>query len=200
MEQAHQAPGRPRTFDREQVLDAIVDLFWRRGFKATTFPDVEGATGLHRQSLVYAFGDKRSMFVEALRRYRERHVRTIAELLRREGSPSANIRAAFDFWLADARRAASPGCLMVNTAGEFGASDDAVAEVLGQATGELVEAFTFAFERAQAAGEIETSVAPEALARLAVACGDGALLRCRTARDAGFAETSFDAFLKSVLQ
>ena len=199
MTHVHEQPGRPRSFDREDVLDKIVDLFWRQGFTCTTFADVERATGLHRQSLVYAFGGKHAMFVEALKRYRDRHVRTATGLLRRGGPPAENIRAAFGFWLADARRTVGPGCLLVNTAGEFGGSDGDISDVLGEATGELVDAFAHAFARARDAGALKSDAAPEALARLAVACGDGALLRCRTARDASFAEASFEAFLKSVL-
>ena len=199
MVQNREQPGRPRSFDREEVLDKIVDVFWRQGFRSTTFPDVEKATRLHRQSLVYAFGSKRAMFVEALRRYRERHVRAVCAILRRRGSPSANIRAAFDFWLADARRAAGPGCLMVNTAGELGGSDADIADILSEATGEVVDAFVHAFTCAREAGETITLAAPDDLARLAVACGDGALLRSRTARDASFAQVSFETFLSAVL-
>lgn len=199
MTDTHEAPGRPRSFDRDAVLDRIVDLFWRQGFGATTFSDIERATGLRRQSLVYAFGDKRAMFLEVLRRYRARHVSKVTGLLRRGGSPTRNIADAFDCWLEDARRVVGRGCLMVNTAGEFGASDERVAGILGQATGEVVDAFEHAFAQAQAAGEIPARIEPAALARLAVACGDGALLRCRTTGDARFAETSFDAFLRTVL-
>ncbi len=192
-------PGRPRSFDREVVLDQIVDLFWQQGFRSTTFSDVERATRLHRQSLAYAFGSKRAMFFEALQRYRDRHVRAVTGILRSGGSPAANIRAAFDFWLDDARRAVGPGCLMVNTAGEFGGGDADISDVLCQANGELVGAFAYAFERAQSAGEIKNDAAPGALARLAVACGDGALLRCWTERDPGFAEVSFETFLTTIL-
>lgn len=200
MTEVHEQPGRPRSFDREEVLDQIVDVFWQRGFRSTTFPDVERVTGLHRQSLVYAFGGKHAMFVEALHRYRDRHVRGVTNILRRDGSGAANIRDAFAFWLGDAHRSAGPGCLMVNTAGEFGGADAAIAAVLAAATGEVVDAFADAFRRARDAGEIASDAAPEALAKLAVACGDGALLRCRTEHDASFAEVSFETFLSAVLK
>ena len=200
MAQVHEQPGRPRSFDREEVLDLIVDVFWQQGFRSTTFPDVERVTGLHRQSLVYAFGGKHKMFVEALHRYRDRHVRGVTKILRRDGSGATNIRDAFAFWLDDARRTAGPGCLMVNTAGDFGGADADIADVLGAATGEVVDAFAHAFRRARDAGEIASDAEPEALAKLAVACGDGALLRCRTERDASFAEVSFETFLGAILK
>lgn len=192
-------PGRPRSFDRGEALDKIVALFWENGFKRTTYPDIERATGLHRQSLFYAFGDKHTMFVEALHRYRDRHVRRVVDVLGRSGSPSDNIRAAFDLWLEDARRSGSAGCLMVNTAGELGNTDAEVTGVIGAAAGQLVTAFADAFARAQKAGEIDEEIAPRALAHLAVACGDGALMRSRAANDPGFAETSFEAFLTKIL-
>jgi len=46
-------------FDRDDVLDAAQQMFWRKGYEATTLPDLLQATGLARQSLYNAFGDKR---------------------------------------------------------------------------------------------------------------------------------------------
>ena len=192
-------PGRPRTFDRNDVLDRVVELFWDQGYKGTTFADVERATGLHRQSLVYAFGGKRSLFLEALRRYRARHVGKLIGLLSAEGAPSDNIRAAFAFWLKDARRTAGAGCLMVNTAGEFGCSDAEISELIGQASDDIIAAFTEVFARARESGEVTGDLAPEAMANLAVACGDGALLRARAAADPTLAKSSFDALLDRIL-
>lgn len=193
-------PGRPRSFDRDDVLDQIIDLFWEKGFKGTTVPDIEKATGLHRQSLIYAFGDKHKMFVEALKRYGDRHcVKRFVDVLGRDGSPSQNIRAAFDLWIDDAKRKIKTGCLLVNTAGEFGNTDSDIAIVIGANTDKLAAAFTGAFTRAQEEGEIGTELAPNALAHLAVACGDGALLQSRAAKNPAFAKTSFNAFIAKIL-
>ncbi|MEL6158735.1 MAG: TetR/AcrR family transcriptional regulator [Cyanobacteria bacterium J06623_5] len=62
-------PGRPREFDHNATLAKITQVFWQQGFAKTTYADLEKATGLHRQSLVYAFGDKKALFESAIDYY-----------------------------------------------------------------------------------------------------------------------------------
>lgn len=59
-------PGRPREFDREAALAKAMEMFWEQGFSKTIYAILERATGLHRQSLVYAFGDKKALFQAVL--------------------------------------------------------------------------------------------------------------------------------------
>lgn len=61
--------ARPRTFDETEVLDRAVQVFWTHGYEGTSVTDLEAATGLGRQSLYNAFGDKRQLFVRALQHY-----------------------------------------------------------------------------------------------------------------------------------
>ncbi len=192
-------PGRPRGFDLDAVLDTAVDVFHRNGLSGTTYEVLERTTGLRRQSLVYAFGDKRALFEAALKRYADRRVGAVVARLGEPGSPAAGIRAAFALWLDDAGDAAHPGCLLVNTVAEVGRGDVALATTIADATARLVEAFKDAFTRAQAAGELRTDADPPDLARLAVAVGDGALLHARGAGDATPAAASFRGFLATIL-
>ena len=66
--------GRPRAFEPEVALTQAMDLFWKEGFAATSLDELSAATGLNRPSLYGAFGDKRALYLQAYRRYRE-HVR-----------------------------------------------------------------------------------------------------------------------------
>ncbi len=61
--------ARPREFDRDQVVDRAVEVFWRQGFEATSIQDLVEATGLNRGSLYNTFGDKAGLFEAALERY-----------------------------------------------------------------------------------------------------------------------------------
>lgn len=192
------APGRPREFNRDVVLTQAMYVFWELGFSKTTYASLERATGLHRQSLVYAFGDKESLFYQALDRYGATQVQSIINQLEASGSPLTNIRAAFAQWLEDARRESTPGCLFVNTSAEIGQSDPKVAQIVDSATKRLIEAFQQAFEAGQAQGEITTTVQAIDLAQQAVAVGDGALLRCKTSGNSSFAEASFNSFISLI--
>ena len=200
MNKAASHPGRPRAFDLDAALDAAVDAFHRNGLAGTTYEVLERTTGLRRQSLVYAFGDKRALFEAALKRYVDRRVDAIVDCLLAPGSPSAGIRAAFALWLDDARNEAHPGCLLVNTAGEVGRSDEGLAETVEATTARLIAAFEDALARARTAGELRTDAETADLARMAVAIGDGALLHARSASNAALAEASFHGFLTTILR
>jgi AcrR family transcriptional regulator len=61
--------GRPRSFDRDQALGAAIDVFWEHGYDATSIAMLTSALGIGAPSLYAAFGDKRTLFLEALDRY-----------------------------------------------------------------------------------------------------------------------------------
>src|SRR5690349_3248315 len=61
--------GRPRAFDDQAVLAAAGDIFWARGYEATSTRDLTAQTGLTPSSMYAAFGDKRGLFRRALDHY-----------------------------------------------------------------------------------------------------------------------------------
>src|SRR5690242_13503447 len=66
------AIARAKTFDREKVLVQALQLFWRQGYSATSVEDLSRTLHLSRSSLYATFGDKHSLFLEALKLYSER--------------------------------------------------------------------------------------------------------------------------------
>ena len=70
-----------KQFDRNDVLDHAMAVFWRNGYQATSIQDLVEATGINRGSLYTTFGDKRGLFLAVLDHYAERIARpTMAEL------------------------------------------------------------------------------------------------------------------------
>jgi AcrR family transcriptional regulator len=61
--------GRPREFDRDAALEAAMLLFWRKGFAATSMNELCEAMGVRSPSLYAAFGDKETLYLEAVARY-----------------------------------------------------------------------------------------------------------------------------------
>lgn len=61
--------GRPRSFDREHALDTAMRVFWERGYAETSVADLTKRLGISAPSLYAAFGDKRTLFEEAVARY-----------------------------------------------------------------------------------------------------------------------------------
>ena len=74
--------GRPRSFDPDVVLDQAMAVFWKQGFEGTGMPDLEQATGLGRQSLYGAFGDKRTLFARVVEHYFARVLKPLRRKVR----------------------------------------------------------------------------------------------------------------------
>lgn len=65
------ARGRPRSFDREAALNQAMEVFWRKGYEATSINDLTEAMDISPPSLYAAFGDKERLFLEAVERYQQ---------------------------------------------------------------------------------------------------------------------------------
>ncbi len=62
--------GRPPAFDRETVLAAARDTFWKHGYDGSSIADLTAAMGITPQSLYAAFGSKAELYRETLEQYR----------------------------------------------------------------------------------------------------------------------------------
>jgi AcrR family transcriptional regulator len=63
--------GRPRTFDETGALEKAIQVFWSKGYDGVTIDDLVAGMGVGRPSLYAVFGDKRAIFLRALRAYAE---------------------------------------------------------------------------------------------------------------------------------
>lgn len=61
--------GRPLSFDRDTALDKAMLTFWRHGYETSSIVDLTTAMGVTAPSLYAAFGDKKRLFLEAVKRY-----------------------------------------------------------------------------------------------------------------------------------
>jgi AcrR family transcriptional regulator len=109
--------GRPRSFDRATALEKAILAFWEHGYEATSVSDLTRVMDIGTPSLYAAFGDKRSLFEEAVRVYTTRYAsfgdRALAE------EPTA--RAAVERTLREAAAVYTDpghphGCLVAHAA------------------------------------------------------------------------------------
>lgn len=165
-------PG-TRQFDESQVLDAMMRVFWEKGFEATSIDDLVHATGLQRGSLYNAFGDKAAMFCRSLRLYQDEvHAANLHAL--RGDDPRAALTRLFQLELKSARNAGQPkGCMLAEARRVCHRLPAAVATETRAAAGELEEALFAMFERARAAGRLAPTADCRALARFYAAVARG---------------------------
>ena len=107
--------GRVQTFETATAVAAARDLFWDRGYEATSVADLEDATGVQRSSLYHAFGSKRGLFDAVLAHTPESQARSRIELAATtpfEQPTESGVRWAdgksrtvpFDVWLSQVTR------------------------------------------------------------------------------------------------
>ena len=98
--------GRPRSFDPDDVLDTVIDVFWELGYDAADTETLSKRTGVTKPSLYNAFGSKEDLFVAALNRYRTVRSKASLETLARAEAPADGVR---DYFLSLAKNIAAPG-------------------------------------------------------------------------------------------
>jgi TetR/AcrR family transcriptional repressor of nem operon len=149
--------ARPREFEEVAALDAAMDCFWRNGYEATSVRDLAAQMGITGASLYNAFGDKRSLFREVLRRYAQRSTR---ERIARLESALAPKQAICAFLGEIVERSLDDsdhrGCLLVNSALEVAAHDPELAAEI-EAGFDEIEAF---FRRTVTAAQADGSIPP----------------------------------------
>ncbi|MCV6590113.1 MAG: TetR/AcrR family transcriptional regulator, partial [Marinobacterium sp.] len=117
--------ARPAEFDRREVLDKAMEVFWRTGFTATSVADLVSATSLKPGSLYSAFESKRGLFVEVIDTYAARRIENAQQVLENAEDPLNAIYAFFERLRQDAcQDEIGRGCLMINTMLELATEDD----------------------------------------------------------------------------
>ena len=147
--------ARSRSFNEEEVLDKAVEVFWAKGYEATSMQDLVDAMGIQRGSLYGAFGSKQQLFLKALNRYGEMVIKQLLEIL--ESKPAAIESIEFFFaQLVEHLLASGPlrSCLVTNSAIERGLSDEATRKKVLHLLHSLEKGFYQALLRAQQSGEI----------------------------------------------
>jgi TetR/AcrR family transcriptional regulator, transcriptional repressor for nem operon len=177
---------RPREFDETAALDAATDCFWRDGYEATSVRDLAASMGITGTSLYNAFGDKRSLFRQALQRYAQRSTRERIGRLESTMAPKQAVRAFLgeivERSLDDRDRR---GCLLVNSALEVAPHDPELGAEVAARLGEIEAFFRRAVTAAQADGSVPPDRDPADLARLllGVTLGVRVLARSKPQRE-----------------
>ncbi|MEU7881320.1 TetR/AcrR family transcriptional regulator [Microbispora bryophytorum] len=158
--------ARTKEFDPDVVLERALDLFWRRGYEATSMADLVDHLGIGRASLYATFGGKHDLYVKALERYAQTRDPDLVELLSQPGPALPAVRTLVERYTEESIRDRDRrGCMIVNAATELLPDDEPVARLVEASWTGLETALTSALIRARAQGEISAESDPRVLAR-----------------------------------
>ena len=175
--------ARPRKFDRDEALEQAMLVFWRKGYEATYLDDLTEAMGINRPSLYNAFGDKETLYMEALGRYRELHGGKMLAALRGTSFVKAGFRRIFDDLVRESVEGCCRGCMIVNSTVEGCILGAPVTEFVKETDAASKRAFASALSEAQQKGELSVDKDPEALAAYLYSAVQGLQVRAKAGDD-----------------
>ncbi|MFD7956790.1 TetR/AcrR family transcriptional regulator [Streptomyces ardesiacus] len=176
--------ARTREFDTEAAVSRAMDLFWTRGYEATSVRDLTQHLGIGQGSLYAAFGDKDGLYRAALEHYRT----TLAADALRSLEEGAGVRAAIRALLTERIRIAvgsgGKGCLAVNAVCERVPQDAATRRTVREMQEASREALAEVLRVAAERGEIAARHDPHTAAAFLITFLNGLLVTSKITPDA----------------
>jgi TetR/AcrR family transcriptional repressor of nem operon len=176
--------ARTKQFDPDAALQKALELFWERGYEATSMADLVEHLGIARASIYATFGGKHELYLKAHERYVQSRDPNVVELLSQPGPALPAVRVLVNAYaeesIGDERRR---GCLVVNSAVELAGRDPRTARQVAASWDTLETALTSALIRARAQGELSEDRDPRALARFLLVLLQGIRVLGRTDPD-----------------
>ncbi|MDN3680859.1 TetR/AcrR family transcriptional regulator [Vibrio tapetis subsp. quintayensis] len=153
-------------FDREQVVDKAKDLYWEKGFHATSMRNLQDVIDMRPGSIYATFGSKEGLFKETLARYTELGIAQLAQCQQERDTPVEALKAFVKHLVLKSQHDAPNGmCMLAKTVAEL---TEEHAELLAEAKKSLkiMEAeFARLIIEAQEIGEVSKDKDPQHLAR-----------------------------------
>lgn len=153
--------ARHMEFDYDEKLELARDLFWEKGYLATSMHDLIDTMAINRSSLYNTFGNKHALFIACLANYSQLKIGQYQRAaLQKESTPfillTYIIRNAVEQTIQDKKT-----CLIVRTIAEMGSSDDEVNAIIKGNALVLESLLSKLILEAQNQGEIKKTISAE---------------------------------------
>jgi len=152
-------------FDRQEVIDKATNLYWKKGFHATSMRNLQDEIDMRPGSIYAAFGSKDGLFKETLRNYTDMTLSQLQQLSNEYDSPTDVLKAFVKAQVIDTQNDAPNGmCMLAKTIGELTEENQEIIDTTRSHLGEIVDAFIKLITQGQARGEITKEKTVEDLA------------------------------------
>ncbi|MEZ6195354.1 MAG: TetR family transcriptional regulator [Planctomycetota bacterium] len=188
--------GPEKQFDPDAALEAAMEVFWAKGYEATSLAELLAAMGIARKSLYDTFGSKRELFERALDRYAERERARLEGIIAGATSPLEGVKAVIATWRQAGCGGERKGCMLGTNLAHFEAGDETMAARMRRHLDAVERALKHGLERARAAGEISEDADPGDLARLIASSFQGVAVTGRARKDGAVARSVERALLR----
>jgi TetR/AcrR family transcriptional repressor of nem operon len=188
--------SRPKEFNPDDAIEKAMQVFWHKGYEATSMEDLLSAMDLNRGSLYDTFGDKRQLFLKVIDRYCTTFVGSKFSLLDQPGPALPALRrfihGMIEGALADPQRR---GCLIANTVMELSPHEKEIAGTLRQVLKMAEDTFFRVLARAKQQGELNSDKDPRALACFLTTMMQGTIVLIKAGTSADVVEQTAETAL-----
>ncbi len=168
--------ARTQEFNREETLTKAMQVFWQKGYKATSMKDLINEMGIQPGSIYNAFGDKHTLFIEAVKLYGDVITSNAIKTLKEDGSPVRNLKLFFNEFIERPMDKQCIGCLVVNSVVELAPHDKEAEKVVKDILKKIESTFFDCLKRAVELGEISSDRNIKALSRYFASSTHGLLI------------------------
>lgn len=153
-------------FIPEEKIAKALDVFWEKGYNATSMQDLVEAMQINRSSLYNSFGDKHNLFLECLRTYGYLAVKDYESVLSlKDLSPLETLEKIIDVYV-EGTIYDCKCCMGMKSSFELAGDDDEVRRIIKQTSDRTIGIFTDLLKRAKEKGEIAEDRDPGVLAHI----------------------------------
>ena len=122
---------RVKLFNENDVLERAMDIFWKKGYHATSVQDLVNYLGINRASLYDTFGGKKELFDKVFLLYRETNSAGLKQFLFSQDDIKLGLRKLLIKAIEQSKSDIdNKGCFVVNTTIEFIPNDSEMVQVL----------------------------------------------------------------------
>lgn len=166
--------GRYREFDEKNALENAAEVFWLKGYEASSTEELLAAMNLNKGSMYNAFGNKRQLFLKVFQWFAENSLNNMKALFKKNKNPMDAIEELF-YGVARAQDPAAhaKGCFYGNILGEMSGRDAELVKIARQNLINVEELFKSELERGVKAGYLIRSMEPVVMAKYLVNLWNG---------------------------
>ena len=171
--------GRPNIHDNAELINKAQDIFWKKGYTATSLNDLLTVTGAGSGSFYNTFkGGKKQVFKEAINQRRKAFVDFKTELDKSK-TPIELIKDFFRDIAEESKTSHLQGCIIANTVVEMTYIDEDLEKEAVQILKEVEEMYTNVIRKAQEKGELKNKTEASILGKYLITfwCGLNTLRR-----------------------
>lgn len=147
--------ARTKSFNESEVLEKALNLFWTKGFNATSIQDLVDHLGINRASLYDTWGDKQNLYMESLKLYRKGTSSWLLSLVRSNKPAKQIIQEFLNYAIEDSiADKEQKGCFLVNSTTELANQDQSINGLVKENRETVIKVLTAIIDEGKQDGEI----------------------------------------------